>query len=333
MAVDKTPITAPKIDETYFLNSIEVLEEAIEDQPDYRPFIELQLSFYERLGWPAEAEDALRRAERFFLNDQKFFNQKITFFQVNRKYEQLAQELKKYPVSSQLPSSLQLVYTDALIQMGDFRNAKEQLNLLMSFEEDSGVTDFLIPGFLAVGDTIQSIQLLYQQKESNINRLLALYRQLNLEDSIINLFEQHPQLFQESTSIQLVASSYLHRDSLTRVEQLLSQDTTVIGKILLAEAYEKQFKLFSASRVFDELINKQPEEILWMKKRASLANRRGFYESAMYYYGQALKIDSTDQEAQQQFEQIKEKIAYLRQQQQEQQILPMLGLDSLKKGM
>jgi tetratricopeptide (TPR) repeat protein len=332
LRIDKTPIGVPEIDDSYYRNSIEVLEEAIQEQPDYLPFIELQLSYYERLGWPSEARKAIVRAEKNLLNDQVFFNQKIAFYRASQDFQQLAEELKKYPVSGQLPLDLKLTYSDALIRMNDSINARSQLLDLM-VEQDTAVISFVAEGLQRLGDTTMALHWIFSHRDWMSEKLLDVYRDQLLWDSIVGLVAYELDLFSESNNRQLLARSYFEIDSLEDAEQILVEDTTMEGKALLVEVYEKQFKLLSASRVLDELIVIHPDNIEWLKKRGELADRRGFFEAALFFYNQAINIDSTDQEATQQIGQINQKIAYLRQQQQEQQITPMLGIDSLKKGM
>lgn len=332
LQVDKTPIHTPRINRQYYLNSIRSLEEAIRDQPDHVPYMVLQLSYYERLGWPSSAGKAIERAASYLFNDQKYFNQKITYYQSNQMFERLADELKKYPIEGRLPLDLQLTFTNALIKMGDSITAVSQLQDLLDFYPDS-TFDFVLSGYLQLGDTLQTIELLYQKRDTLSSRLLEFYSQLSMWDSIRSLYRNDSLLFTSMQNRRLLAQSFREIDSIRIVEQLVKTDTTKQGRMLLLEAYEKQYKLVSATRVLDQLLTSEPENTVLLKRRSGLSDRRGYYEAALYYANQVLNLDSTDQEAITLVDQITQKIAYLRQQQQEQQIMPMLGLDSLKKGM
>jgi tetratricopeptide (TPR) repeat protein len=335
VSVKKTPITRPEIDREYYLNSIEALEEALSDQPGYTPFIELQLSYYEQLGWPKSAEGAIERANQFLSSDQDFFAQKIAYYRSNRLYGELIKSLERYPTENELPLALQKDLTEALIQTGDTTQAKAMLERLVS-KGDSTLVPFVFSGFKSIKDTAGMVdtfiknESLFSVQEIS-DDILPLYVGKSQWSELIKLIKNKPQLLNQEYGKLAMAKGLVSLDSLRQAEQLLIGDTTWLGNLMLMDLYIDQYKFVSASRIADQLIGTYPDSIMPFKKRAWLSDRRGYFELAIHYYEKALEIDSTDEEALSEIGLINKKIAYLRQQKEQNQIIPMFGIDSLKK--
>lgn len=335
LSVKKTPIERPEIDRSYYVNSIEALEAAIQDQPDYTPFIILQLNYYEQIGWPAEAEQAINRAEKYLASDPDFFARKISFYRSNQRFQELIKALERYPVEGELPLSLQMDYTLALISINDTLQSKYMLNRLEA-KNDSTLINFILYGYRLLSDTSSMLAL--------FERNASVFDEDELSDLIIPIYLERKQysrvieigsnLFSTNKNpkhIRNLAVGYIGMDSLSRAEQMLVMDTTLEGQMLLAETMLKQNKYTSSIRILNSIIKRDSASILPLRRLAEVENDRGYYLEAIAAYEKLLEIDSTDEDAKRQINQINKNIAYLRLQKQRNQIQPILGLDSLKK--
>ncbi|MFT4737814.1 MAG: tetratricopeptide (TPR) repeat protein [Paraglaciecola sp.] len=332
---EKTRIALPVIDDSYYLKSIDILEEAIDEQPDYLPFIRLQINYYERLGWPEGSFDAIERAGAVLVNDLDFFKQRIAYYRQTEAFDDLISAIDSYPIEGEWPLNWQTAYLEGLVQLQDtakFFATVEQL----SDRNKELLDQQVLNGYLALRDTTRFVDLFLQNiieksAEEIQTALIPVLVAKGSWGSLVDLYHLFPAAFTDEASSFSIGRAYVGLDSLEKAVYVLQNDTTLQPQLLLAEVYQSQFKLLSATRVLDQLAGRYPEEKVLYSRRALLADKRGYYEAAKADYYKILTLDSLDQEAIDGLLRIDQKIAYLRRQREQRQVMPLMGLDTLKK--
>ncbi len=327
-----TKIRTPEIDSEYFSRSVSLIEEEIAENPEDTRYIKLQLSFYEKLGWPPESEKAIERARRVLGLDPVFINQQIEFYQINGRRQSLLNLLRELELMGEIPNDMKRTKIRIGMALEDYENLR---NDLKEFQPKDQFEDYILlaEGFLVLSDTseaIRSLKMAMDHGRPDAELVPTFMEVMSAEDRIEFLskyMEDYPN-FQNGTLT--LAQSYYELGDTSKAKQVLSElsELSLEEHFQMADWYTNETKWDSAYMHLSQIIREDSTNDAALMAAGDVNQNRGYFNSALFFYGKLLQMDSTNQKVKEQIDLVNRKIAYLRRIREAREEIPMLNLDS-----
>ncbi len=332
----KDKIITPSLDSDFYVRSIAQIESEIENNPEDARLIKLQLSYYEKLNWPEEAERPIERAKVLLGLDPTFISQQIGFYQVNERRKSLLDLIDELERMGEV--SPELKRTKLEIRMA-LATDNQLIDDLQNFQPDSTVQDYLLMarGYLSIGDTVGALQFLFPAPEMGLltmdqvsDFIPALSNLDDVQGGITFLVSVAEQTRLTRSGNRLLAQLYYQLGDTAIAKSTLLGDMDREEYLIASQWYRNEKKWDSASLYINKLLQADSTDSEALMIAGDLFQDRGFFRTSLTFYNKLLTIDSTDQTVLEQVELVNRKIAYLQKIRNSQRDIPMLQLDSKK---
>jgi tetratricopeptide (TPR) repeat protein len=330
-ATDSDQIIIPEMSLDYYRNSVISLEEKIKEEPQDIRFIKLQLNYYDKLGWPASSQGAIKRAEQFLSNDPVFINQKIEYLRSNDQNKELVDLISFQEAVGEVPTNMKKELVDALIAMDQ---SAEAVEVLQRFTEAEVEPLFMATRFFKATDSTLSRQwfdLFYSEggmDESLISMYVPLLIADNNQSRAIEILETYLKDNMQNDANRTLAKLYYEVGDTVLAKSRLYQTGEKTDLFLLSNWFTNEKKYDSAHYVLSRITMVEPDNRRAILTRANIDQQRGWLSRSLTFYNQLIALDSTDQEAMEQIDLVNRKLSYLQKIREADKEIPILDLNS-----
>lgn len=328
-------IRIPQVTASFYENAASRLGEELEKSPQNASLIELQLSYYEKLGWPLEAAECVERAQEVLDLEPIVAKKFADFYVTNGKFEELLTLRDLLEVRYETPDWMWYYQISAANKTG--RN-EEAIGLLRSFfTAIRSDQDHFFGGqeYLVAGDSLLALYHLQKVKKDmqGNSEFIKIYVPLAYHNGayneVLNVIENYDDRAVDVT-LPYKARSLYALGQTGEAKQLL-WSIPVRGNLeTLYNWYLKEQKLDSSSLCLERILVTQPDDVEVLLQKGKLDDRRGWLYRAASAFNQILEIDSTHVEAKESLDLVNRKIAYLRRIREADQDIPTINLNSKK---
>lgn len=319
------------------MKSARSIESRLEDDPENLRLIRLQLSHYEKLGWPEESGKSIERARKLIGLDPLFVNQQIDYFRTHELYRELLNLISEQELVGDIPKSMVKAKIEAAVNVGNVELARKDLDRLMEL----GDRDDYIFGaisYLSLKDTVAAMDSYLEAwesdrlEESGLHRFVPILLQSGSVAEVIDLLTQYLSSNNDPQLNIYLANAYYNAGDTTMAKNRLKPYDGNEELFLLSEWYRMEENWDSAQLCLVEILKDEPENRNAILQRGNIDQERGFLSRSLIYYNQLIALDSTDEEAIEQLDLVTRKIAYLQKIRETGQEIPILDLNSKKNN-
>lgn len=310
-------IVVPNTSNDYYIRSVLVLEEELEDDPDNLELIKLQLSYYKNLNWPLSALSAVDRASDFVTVDPDIKDYTLDFYKVNALHREILTVLESLEKINALSDEEQNLKIKSLVHFGRFDEAQNEIDQIL---QDPGPGDHLLVGQIYSFNRNIPLSLYHYYKAYSLgvrDSLLVFDFAYDLADvgyyqNTREILEAHDQFLKYQDIKFLYANTLLNSGDYRRGIATLKELGTRRAFFTLSDWYQRQNVFDSAVYFANQVVQNDSSDIGALMKVGRIFENRGFFTRSLNYYNTVLKIDSTYSEARDQIAIVNRKIAYLR---------------------
>lgn len=328
-------IRIPRVTKTFYENAATKLERELERDPANESLVELQLSYYEKLGWPVEAEHSINRAMNV-LNLEPVVSRKYAdFFMINNRYEDLMDLSENLEEIYEKPEWMWEYQIVAANRVNRHEEAKALLRNYFTRSNDDQAHLFGGKEYLEAGDSLLSFYHLQQVKDvfADDREFVEIYVPLAFNSrayqEVLDAIEAYDEKAMDITLKYKALSLYRLGDTQEAKGMLWS----IPGKeslLTLSGWYAAELKWDSCYLALDKILVNEPDDLEVLMTKGRLDDQRGWFTRASLTFSKVLEKDSTHNEAREMLDLVNRKIAYLRRIREANQEIPTIELDSKK---
>lgn len=332
---DSDRIQIPSINESYYLQSVNSIESRIAENPNDIRLIRLQLSYLEKLDWPANAGPYIERATEYLRYDPLFIDQQIAYYQNNGLIEELYELVRDLEASGKFPAQILRYKIDMSIDRGDFSSVKNDLIRLFE-EQGKEELAYVALRYVQIGDSVGAIKVLASMddevrlEKEYVKGILPTLIQFRQYDMAIGLIERYWEIHGSLDFKSSLAQVYYQKGDTAMAKSTIQQSVEREDQLLLAGWYEQESNWDSARYSLKKVIDRDSTDFDALLMMGNVDQKSGYFYRSLNYYNQLLEMDSTHQEVLDQIALVNRKIAYLQRIREAQKDIPVLDLSSKK---
>ena len=330
-------IEEPKVDLVFYRKTVKELEDRLNADPSNLKLIELQLSYYERLGWPDEALNAVNRAQKSLKNDPILIRKMADFYYVNSHYDALNNLVEDFASTFLLPNWAEKYRIESLIGTGKYDQATNMLRryLASNVEEDN---EWGAYQYLALKDSLLALYHFNKAAKSDYPLIsngtyLSLLFSNGLYVEVINTLEDRPdsvEVSHEVAYMKAISLDNMNRRSEAKAVLLQQMDRLAIFQ--LSDWYAEENKWDSSHLLLNRILMDEPNDLAALWAKAEIDERRGWLSMSLNSFNSIKQIDSTYLDVTNRVDILNRKIAYLRKIRGAQEQRPVMNLESKKNS-
>lgn len=331
-------ILTPQVTASFYQNAVKELESNLQNSSPDPANVRMQLDYYEKLGWPLVAYDAVVRAREILPLTPKSARTYADYFEKHGMTAEILELHEALGKIYKIPLWLEQLAVDAYLVDGERTVARDYLRQL--YRKNPSLDHIWgAQRFMESGDSILAVYHFMKAKEEHsdktdfINTFLPLLYSQGLIDELLALvrnFSRRTDLSAES--IQLVAKSLKETGKNEEAKKLLWDHLDRTSLFTLSTWYLEESKFDSAHYCLDRLLLANGDDLEVLMRKGSIDESRGWLRGALNYYNQVAAMDSTYQDVQNAIWGVSRKIAYLRKIREAQTDIPTLDLKPKKKA-
>jgi tetratricopeptide (TPR) repeat protein len=316
----------------YYRNSIDVLEDELDDQSENLELIELQLSYYKYLGWPEIEEAALKRAEKYATVSPTVRQYLLEYYRYNELNKDLVDLLNNLERLGSISQKEKLLRIQSLVAMGEYDRSLEFLNKLDPLTKEEM--------HLELARAYQSMD----------NQPLAMYHfykahlqgkknESMIADYVPTLLQYR--YFKTAQDVLLYNREFAARDEFDRLnaeilyglgnrdsaEQILKGIRDENAYLTLATWYSNSLRYDSAVVYYNKILQADSSRQDIIIAIADINQSRNYLTQARTYYELAAVSAPEDKYIQEQLDNVNRKIAYLQRIREQQEKIPLLEIE------
>lgn len=328
-------IRIPQVTASFYENAASRLGEALEKDPNNVNLVELQLSYYEKLDWPPEADKSVERAKLVLELEPIVAKKYADFYVKNDQFEALLNLRDELGERYETPDWMWHYQINAANKVGRF---EEAIVLLRSFfTSPRSKDDHFFGGkeYLVAGDSLLGLYHLQQVKKemqdnSNFVRVyVPLAYHNGAYNEVLNVINDYDDKTVDITLPYKALSLYALGES-DEAKKLLWSIPVKANLETLHTWYLNEQRLDSSVMCLERILVTNPNDLDVLLRKGKIDDRRGWVYRAASAFNQILEIDSTHVEAKESLELVNRKIAYLRRIREADQDIPTINLNSKK---
>ncbi len=328
-------IRIPLVTASFYENAATRLGDELENDPGNTSLVKLQLSYYEKLDWPPDAEVCINRA-RVVLDLNPIIAKKYADFYVkNEQFESLLQLRDDLSERYETPDWMWRYQISAANEVGRWEEAKMYLRSYFTFPRSDQDHFFGGREYLVAGDSLLGLYHLQKVKKNlkGSSDFVKLYVPLAYHsgayEEVLNIIDEYDDKTVDVTLPYKALSLYALGNG-DAAKRMLWSIPVRDNLETLHSWYLKEQKLDSSLICLDRMLIKDPNDIEILLRKGKIDDRRGWLYRAASSFKQILVIDSTHSEAKESLDLVNRKIAYLRRIREADQDIPTINLDSKK---
>ena len=310
-------IRIPQVTASFYENAANRLADELEKDPQKVSLIELQLSHYEKLGWPLEAAKCVDRAQEVLELEPIVAKKFADFYMTNGKFEALLKLRDQLAERYETPDWMWQYQISAANKTGRFQEAIGWLRGF--FTSDRSVQDHLFGGqeYLVAGDSLLALYHLQKvKKDMQDNReFIKVYVPLAYHNraynEVLNVIDDYDDRTVDVT-LPYKALSFYALGQTNKAKKLLWSIPVISNMETLHGWYLNERRLDSAAICLERMLVTNPQDVEVLLRKGKLDFRRGLLYRAAASFNQILEIDSVHTDAKESLDLVNRKIAYLR---------------------
>ncbi len=325
------PIPAiPSIDESFRQNSVTYLDKMIREDPNNIDLYVQKLNIYKDQKWPTQAISTLNAAVALDTSNTALLTMRKDYFLTNGSYRRALADINQL-ISKNV--DLETLYLEKAIVLYQLNRVDEAWHIISSYhfkQSDPRLLELKGDIWLLKNDSLLALRhyyLYHQQYPNNsaINRKLI---------ELLKQTKNWNKLNEVLTTLSTRDSSYLLESALAKLNTGAANEGKAIMRELVNHGDEEALLLLSEhyfeTRKYDSVIyfnnlfaNQYDSINPAFINIARAYDQKGWWTRALMYYDLVLQTDSTNQQALQETQKVKGKIAYLRRLKEEQEKTPV----------
>jgi tetratricopeptide (TPR) repeat protein len=297
------------------------LEEKAKNDPTNEWLLNQQLYFCEQMDWPVRCEQVLLRARSKWGLSERLIDQFVAYYVKQNSYKQLESILSgAIETRSRLEARVH-------IGLGKTPADTTALEKYLSRFEDEQSAILAIQGYMTLYDTARAVYyieklLTLNVTNRNVRRYYPVLSNQGKHELAIQILEMS--LKEDPTNEEMrfdLAINYFEVDKMDTAKTILRTLNTDQGNVQLHDWFKAENALDSALH-YAEKVTKASQTIQLLLSKAEILEATGRITRSLPYYESALEMDTTDFELRQRVDNVRRKVAYLRQIREQQDMPP-----------
>ncbi len=326
------------MDLTFYRETARKLENRLEKEPQNTGLIELQLTYYERLGWPGEALRAVNRAKDVLKNDPVLIKKMADFYYVNSHFHELDTLIRDFSSTFQLPRWARKYQIESLIGTGEQDEAFQKLRAFLARNEEMADDEWGAYQYLALGDSLLSLYQFLKVSNANENLIskstfVSLLFQNSMYEEVIDVLDMEGDSINFGSDLAYIKSVSLDKlDRRPEAKHVLLKNMDRRSAYLLSDWYVQELNWDSAHLSLNRILIDAPNDLETMWAKAEIDETRGWLTRALSGFNSIKELDSTYLDVLDRVDILNRKIAYLRKIREAQEGRPEINLESKKNS-
>lgn len=328
-------IRIPKVTNSFYESAAARLEGELKADPANASLIELQLSYYERLNWPAEAEACVLRAMEELDLEPVVSKKYADFFMKNGQYDSFLQLSRDLQERFEKPDWVWEYQIVAANRLGLYEEAKTYLRRYFTLTAHEEAHFFGGLEYLKAQDSLLSFYHLQQVKDlyANDREFVATYVPLAYHSKAYHEVLAAIEVYEAKAldiTLKFKALALYELERRDEAKQLLWSIPGKENLLTLSDWYIHERRWDSSYLALDRVLLQNPDDLDVLMRKGWMDDLRGLFSRASTTFIHVLSIDSSHQEARDMLDLVNRKIAYLRRIRDSSQEIPTIELNSKK---
>ena len=333
---ERDPIVVPELSKDFYREAVYRMESILSENTNNEVLIRSQLDYFEQLGWPPEANKAIRRARKILMLDLLLARKYADFYMRNGHHHSIIALERELARQYKIPDWL-TQYTITALNRNNRKSAAR--NRLKLYIRNATSVDYHFIGteYLEQGDTLLSVYNLLkvdngQEKDPAFLKLvMPLLFELKLYEPLVDLATPQVGLdIVDFNFYELLGHSLRETGQKDRAKQLLWERVDRRRLLQLSTWYQEDRLWDSAHFCLDKILVADHDDLDALFYKAEIDHERGWLSRAVSTYQRVIELDSGNVRATKQLDLVNRKIAYLRKVRDAKESIPIIEIDAKK---
>lgn len=333
----KETIVVPRLNSAFYTEVLEQINDELDANPKNDDLVIQKLYYCEQLGWPMDCISALEAWRTKYGMDNQLVEQYMAYYQQHDMHDDLLRLIEVWNNDYGLEDRFAKPYIISLVKSRRKAEANKALKKYAELYRTDDDISFLSAQYLALENRLfAAFYLSKLHKRRPVNELTDEYGRLLVQLGYIELGSKYLQTYASAYATDrdwnvsvasLLDSRNAFQQSRSFLMPYIEEDTLVY---FVSRSFQMELLWDSAVWYLNTAIAKDSTDGMPWYKKGRLYEDRGWISYSLPFFERAIELNPNDTAAWKRKNLIERKIAYLQRRKMEQNVLPVLEIQSKK---